>query len=335
MCISFLKDNTMKTLKKPAAALLLIAVTIVWGSGFTIVKLLINAGMPVGMVNMFRGFGLALLVAVFFGKQLIKMSLREAAVGIIAGVFNAGGYLLQSAGLTMTTPSTSAFLTILNTVFVPIIAFLVYKVKPGLRLLPAILLAVVGTFFLTGMSFDNFTLGKGEWLTIGCALCYAALIAFIGNTGKGVPSYTTAFWMGIMQGVGSLAYFFVFDGGTVGAIDLARIILPIAYIVVLGSFFTTFAQVVSQKSIDSASAAMIMTLEAVFGTLISLIAGYDKFGWRLGLGGALILAGVIIVLLPEDKLPKIRFKKAAAAPGSEAVSARNEDTDSVDGITKA
>lgn len=298
----------MKTLKKPAAVLLLVAVTIIWGSGFTIVKSLMNGGMSVGILNMLRGFGLAALVAVVFGKKLIKMKRREAAIGLVAGVFNAGGYLLQSTGLMYTTPSTSAFLTVLNTVFVPFIVLVVYKTKPGLKLLPALLMAVAGTFFLTGMSFGNFRLGIGELLTLGCALSYAALIAFIGNTGKDVPSEITAFWMGLIQGAGALIYFFVFEGGAnPGTIDWAKAVLPIIYLVVCGSFFTTIGQVVSQKSINASAAAMIMTLEAVFGTLISFIFGYDKFGWKLLVGGLLIFGAVIVVLLPDP--PRISLRR--------------------------
>lgn len=300
----------MNNIKKPFAILLLVLVTVIWGSGFTIVKLLLNAGFSAGMVNMFRGFGLAALILIFFGKRVIKMKPKQAVIGLIAGVFNSLGYILQSVGLMFTTPAASAFLTVLNTVLVPLIAFVFYKTKPGLRVLPAVLLAIVGTFFLTGMSFDNFTLGIGEWLTLGCALAYAALIAFLGHTGKDVPSEITAFWMGFMQGLGALIYFLIFERTGVYDISWSKVLLPIVYIVVLGSFFTTTGQVVSQKAIDASTAAMIMTLEAVFGTLISLIAGYDKFTWGLLGGGLLILAGVVLILLPSKEEIMARLKRA-------------------------
>jgi len=304
----------MKNIKKPFAIILLVGVTVIWGSGFTIVKLLLNAGLSAGMVNMLRGFGLALLILVFFGKSIFKMKLRQAAIGLVAGVFNSLGYILQSAGLMFTTPSTSAFLTILNTVLVPLIAFVFYKAKPGLRLLPAVILAVVGTFLLTGMSFDNFKLGVGEWLTLGCALSYAALIAFLGNTGRDVPFEITTFWMGFMQGLGALVYFLIFERAGVYDISWDKVILPILYIIVFGSFFTTTAQVVSQKTLDASTAAMIMTLEAVFGTMISLLVGYDKFSWGLLAGGMMILAGVVMILLPSGKELMAKLKKAPQNP---------------------
>jgi drug/metabolite transporter (DMT)-like permease len=299
----------MNNIKKPFAILLLVAVTAVWGSGFTIVKLMLNAGLSAGMVNMFRGFGLAALILAVFWKRVIRMRLREAVTGIAAGMFNALGYILQSAGLMHTTPTTSAFLTVLNTVLVPLIAFVFYRTKPSLRLLPSVALAIVGTFFLTGMSFEHFALGKGEWLTLGCALCYAALIAFLGNTGKSVSAEITAFWMGLMQGLGAAAYFLIFERTGVYDIAWSDVVLPIVYIVVLGSFFTTTAQVVSQKALDASIAAMIMTLEAVFGTLISLLAGYDEFSWGLLTGGLLILAGVLLILLPTKTESLLSRKK--------------------------
>lgn len=304
----------MKNIKKPLAALLLLAVTIIWGSGFTVIKLIIGTGMSVGFVNIARGFGLALLVAVFFGKKIVKMKKKEVLIGIAAGLTNAMGYIFQSSGLKYTTPSTGAFLTILSTVFVPIIALVIFRTRPGPRLIPAVVLSLVGTFFLTGMSFDNFRLGLGEWLSIGCALSFAFSIAILGNTGEVSPQ-PIVFWMGIMHGIGGVVYLFAFENGSVGVVNWANVLLPLAYMVIVASFASTYTQVRCQKSLDANTAAIIMSMEAVFGTLISLLAGYDKFGWKLLLGGLLIFVGVIIILLPKtDELTSF-FKRVFGSRG--------------------
>lgn len=288
----------MKPLKKPLAAILLLMVTIIWGSGFTMMKLLINAGMSVGLINITRGFGLSLFVLLFFGKKVFKLDKKGILIGIAAGFTNSLGYLLQSAGLKFTTPSVNAFLTILNTIFVPFIALIMYKVKPSWRLLPAVILSIIGTFLLTNMSLSNFNIGLGEGLTIGCALSFAFSIAILSNTGEGVSPTSIIFWIGIMHGIMGVAYFFVLDGGSVGTFSWTAVLLPLIYVVVVASFLSTTMQVVCQRALDASTSSIIMTMEAVFGTLISLLAGYDTFKWGLISGGLLIMCGVIIVLLP-------------------------------------
>lgn len=288
----------MKPLKKPLAAILLLVVTIIWGSGFTMMKLIINAGMSVGLINVARGFGLSLFILIFFGKKVLKLDKKGILIGVAAGFTNSLGYLLQSAGLKFTTPSVNAFLTILNTIFVPFIALIMYKVKPSWRLLPAVLLSIAGTFLLTNMSLNNFSIGLGEGLTIGCALSFAFSIAILSNTGEGVSPQSIIFWMGIMHGIMGVAYLFVLDGGSAGAFSWTAVLLPLIYVVVVASFLSTTMQVMCQRALDASTSSIIMTMEAVFGTLISLLAGFDTFKWSLISGGLLIMCGVIIVLMP-------------------------------------
>jgi len=307
----------MKLLKKPAAISLLTAITIIWGASFTLVKILLDAGLSTGSINLIRGVGFAVLVAAFSGKKLLRMKRKESLIGIIAGTANSLAYLLQSEGIVRTTPSTSAFLTILSILFVPVISLVIYRIKPSWRLLPAVVLAIAGTVFLTGMSFSGFRLGAGEGMLIGCAFSFAISIAVLSNSGSGASTHVTAFWMGITQAAGGLIYFLTFEHAEVGAVDWTKAWLPLAILVIIGTFVSSSAQVICQRSIEASTAAMIMTLEAVFGTLISLIAGFDQFSPALLLGGGLIFLGVITVVAPrfsEIKEKFFRKKKRGCLP---------------------
>lgn len=289
----------MKTLKKPVAVAILTAVTMIWGASFTLVKLLLDAGMAAGFINLFRGAGFALLVAAFWGRELKKMKWKESLVGLVAGFSNAVAYLFQSAGVGLTTPSTGAFLTILSIVFVPLLSLVIFKIRPSWRLLPAVALALTGTFLLTGMSFDNFRLGAGEGMLIGCAFSFAVSITVLSNAGAGASLRVTAFWMGITQTVSGLIYVLVFERAAVPAVNWSQAWLPLAALVIAGTFVASSLQVVCQRSIEASTAAMIMSLEAVFGTVVSLIAGFDTFSTQLLLGGGLIFAGAATVVAPR------------------------------------
>ena len=65
------------------------------------------------------------------------------------GVFLFAGYLLQTLGLQSTTPPKSAFLTGLATVMVPLLAALVYQIKPRISEVVGVLVATVGMGLMT------------------------------------------------------------------------------------------------------------------------------------------------------------------------------------------
>lgn len=94
-----------------------------------------------------------------------------------------------------------------------------------------------------------------------------------------------------------------------GKVSWGIVILPILYLAVFGTFGATNGQVLSQKSIDETTAAIIMSMEAVFSAVISLIFRYDVFSIRLMAGGLLIFAGVLVAIVDFKKLFRSRKKR--------------------------
>lgn len=292
----------MLKLTRTQSSIALLVITIIWGSGFVVTKYCLSLGLTPGLITGVRGGIFMLLTFAVFSKKILKSNVRDTIIGILAGVTNAGAYILQAVSLKSTTPSVSAFLTIMHIVFVPIMALLIYRKKPLLQIYPAIIIALAGTAILTGVSFKNFNMGKGEWLSLGGAASFALSIAIIGNSGRKTEPLIIGFWMGLCQLVISGLYFIFAEKAHLEPVSWTAVILPLAYLGVIGTFVTTNVQVISQKSIDETTAAIIMSMEAVFGSVISLIFGYDKFSWSLLTGGILIFAGVLIAIIKFQKL---------------------------------
>ncbi len=290
------------------ANIVIVLITIIWGSGFISTKYCINAGMQAGLINLFRGLIFMALTVVFFHKKIFKMNKHEVKVGLIAGTINGAAFVMQAYGLSYASASTSAFLTILYIVMVPFVTWLFYKRKPKLQVIPAIIIAVAGTLILTGTNFKGFGFGKGEWLTLGGTVLFALDIAYLGEASKDAGAEVMSFWMGLMQTFCGLIAFVCIETGTVASIDWSQCILPLIYLGVVGTFMTTVAQVFCQKVTDETSASMIMTLEAVFGTAFSLALGMEAFSYNLLIGGLLIFLGVSIALADFVRL-KLNLKK--------------------------
>ena len=109
------------------------------------------------------------------------MDWKALAGGALTGLFLYSGFLLQTQGLQLTTPSKSAFITGLSTVMVPLLAALVYKIRPRVSEVTGVLLATVGMGLMTlegtiGSGVVG-AIGRGDWLTFCCALAFAAHIS--------------------------------------------------------------------------------------------------------------------------------------------------------------
>src|SRR5207244_2271031 len=97
--------------------------------------------------------------------------------GVLAGVALGSGYVFQTWGLRFTTSARSAFITYLLVVFVPLLAAVVLRRRPHAATLVGVAVAVVGLLLLTGGGGGG--LGKGELLTVGCAVAFAVHILIL------------------------------------------------------------------------------------------------------------------------------------------------------------
>ncbi|MEG1783160.1 MAG: EamA family transporter, partial [Oscillospiraceae bacterium] len=145
-------------MKKQTAIILLIIVTVIWGGGFIGIKMALNLGVSVGLLNMIRGFIFSLLVLIFFPQAVLHMSKPQLKIGLLVGVFNFGGFILQCIGAQYTTPSNSSFLTTTNVVMVPILAWAMYKLRPKIKNFVAIAVCLAGMAILTGALSAKFVL---------------------------------------------------------------------------------------------------------------------------------------------------------------------------------
>lgn len=86
-------------------------------------------------------------------------------------------FALQTVGLQYTTPSKNAFLTAVNVIIVPIIAFAVYKRRiDGYEIIGSMMAIVgIGCLSLQG----SMTMNIGDILSLACAVAFAFDIFFV------------------------------------------------------------------------------------------------------------------------------------------------------------
>jgi drug/metabolite transporter (DMT)-like permease len=206
--------------------------------------------------------------------------------GTVAGVLLFGGYATQTVGLQYTTPSTSAFVTGLYVVLTPVVEAVVFRRTPDRAVWAGIAIATVGLYLLTGASLD---LGRGELLTLVCALLFACHIVYLGVFARRVPPAPFTGMQVAMVAALSLPPAAVQGVGTITVLAVVAVV----FTGVACSAIALPLQLWGQRRIPAARAALILLAEPVFAG----IAGYVN-GERLGAlrltGAAIILAGIAV-----------------------------------------
>ena len=171
----------MKERTRLLAYVLLLAVVLVWGSTFALVKAALGHTPPL-MFNLVRMSLAFVVLAVVNARSLRGMTRVDVGFGVAAGLFLALGYQFQTAGLVFTTASKSAFLTGLVVVFVPLLSAipgvsLPGAARPTFDTYAGALLAFAGLVLLTTPPGSGAAvlsgMHVGEWLSLLCAVAFA------------------------------------------------------------------------------------------------------------------------------------------------------------------
>ena len=276
----------MKLLAKP----MLFAAALIWGTSFFIMKNALDA-LPVFFLLAARFTAGAVLLSLIFWKKWKDFTPDYLWRGAVVGGCLFLAYAIQTFGLSMTTPSKNAFLTAVYCVLVPFMTWAVVKKKPDRwNILAAVLcVAGVGLVSLT----DDLSVNLGDLLTLLCAFFFAAHIVSVEKLAAGKDIYLIT----IFQFTFAALYAWVFGFATqtfpAQAFTRPEVLLPLLYLCVMATTVALLFQNVGQIYSDPASAAVILSLESVFGVISSVIFYGDPVTGRLIAGFVLIFVAVI------------------------------------------
>ena len=282
-----MSPSLMRKLAKP----MLFSSAIIWGGSFFVMKNSLDV-FPVFSLLALRFTVGALLLALVCWKKWKRFTpdylWRGAAMG--ACLFMA--YAVQTFGLTRTTPSKNAFLTAVYCVIVPFMAWAVTKRKPDRYNIMAALLCVsgVGLISLT----EEFTIQSGDLLTLVSAFFYAAHIVTVDKVSPEKDiSLLTVLQFAFAALFYWVAVFFLEDFPAPAVLFQPENLMAMGYLCVMATTVALLFQNVGQVWSDPASAAVILSLESVFGVLFSVLFYGDPMTGRLLLGFVLIFVAVV------------------------------------------
>jgi len=211
-------------------------------------------------------------------------------LGIMAGCVLFLGATLQQVGLAYTTAGKAAFITGLYIVLVPIFGiFLKQHIKINAWI--GVAIAAIGLYFLSVT--EGFTIAKGDLIEIIGAVFWAMHILLIDNFTKRVNPLKLSCIQFATCSVLSVGAALLFESISIAAISQA--LIPILYGGLFSVGIAYTLQVVAQKDAKPSRAAVILSMEAVFGAIGGALLLGENLGIRAYFGCALMLAGMLLV----------------------------------------
>lgn len=281
-------------MRKYIGEIMLFTTAIIWGSGFVFSAISLDYLTPYQILAVRFSIGLIILSLIFYKRlKFIKKSTLKK--GFVLGLLLYLAFLLQTVGLQYTTPSKNAFITAINVVIVPFIAFFMDKRKVDKYEFIGAFLAIIGIAFLS-LQFTA-EVNIGDLLTLACAFGFAYQIYYTSKYVKDEdPILLTVVQMGTAAVLG---WILVFGKGELNFSLEPEGILSVVY---LGVFSTTLAycfQTIAQKFTSETKTAIILSTEAFWGMVFSVILLSEVLTGRMIVGAIFILTAI---LLSETKL---------------------------------
>ncbi len=275
-----------------AANLVLLGITAVWGTGFTLQKIATRE-MGSAIFNVFR-FGVAVLVLLpLFWPQVRRTPRRELLIAGGVGLVLGGAMMTQSAGLVLTTASVGGFLSGLPIVMTPLLAIPLLGERPGPWTVASVLIASLGVALIS--LADTLAVGPGDLLVLISSVGFALQIVLTGRLANRIDPRA----LGTMQVVGALlaclAGAALFD-------RIPRTLTPdvIAITVQQGAINLGLVWVLqswAQRRASATRTALVYTMQPAFALLFAWLWLGETLSPRAALGAAAIFISMLVASL--------------------------------------
>jgi drug/metabolite transporter (DMT)-like permease len=267
---------------------LLVLVTAVWGYTFVPVQKAVES-FPLFTFLALRFAVSTVVLAPFAVAPLRRLPRSGYLAGLGAGAILALAYALQTAGLELTTVSSTGFITGLYVVLTPLLALALFRTSVPAAAWLGVALSLVGLLLLNGVPGGSV---YGNTLVLGNAAAQALQIALMERF---APRYDARALTFLQMGVATCGFLLI-------AIARGELSWPDTGVVwyavlVTGVFAGAFGYLVAtwvQARTTAARAALVFTLEAPFAAFFGVALLSERLGWIGWTGCVVMLAGIVI-----------------------------------------
>ena len=273
---------------RAAPLLALVAVTAIWGYTFVPVQEAVAVYPLFAFLAVRFAISTAALAPFALGA-LRALPPAGWAAGLGAGGLLATAYGLQTAGLELTTVTSTGFITGLYVVFTPILALLAFRTPVPSSVWIGVVLSLAGLLLLSGAPGGSW-LGNG--LVLGNAVAQSLQIVAMERF---APRYDARALTLLQMAVAFVSFAVI--ALFVGQVELPDDGATWYALVVTGVFAGALGYLVAtwvQSRTTAARAALVFTLEAPFAALFGVLLLSERLGWLGWTGCVVMLAGIVL-----------------------------------------
>ena len=266
----------------------LVAVTAIWGYTFVPVQKAVGAYPLFAFLAVRFAISTAAL-APFAWRSLRTLPRAGWPAGLAAGSFLALAYGLQTAGLELTTVTSTGFITGLYVVFTPLLALAAFRTPVPAPVWVGVTLALAGLLLLSGAPGGSWL---GNALVLGNAVAQSFQIVAMERFAPRYDARALTFLQMAVAGVG-----FTVIAVAAGQLEAPPDTATWYALVVTGVFAGALGYLVGtwvQSRTTAARAALVFTLEAPFAALFGVLLLSEHLGWAGWTGCAVMLAGIVL-----------------------------------------
>ena len=284
--------------KNTLAKIGLVFTTLAWGATFVITKEALNDAPPFTF-NAYRFLIAFISILLIVRNKIFNLNKLEFQGALFCGFFLFSGYNFQNFGLWLdSTPTTSAFITSISVILVPLFLIITGKQIISNRIWLSVSIALFGLFLLLDPLRSGMKIG--DIITFGCAIFFAGHIICQDEYVKKKINIFRFFL--IQVGIVCLLSFLcslIFEPESLLASFNSNFWTPtlINALLINGILATTVAIMImvwAQKIVSASQTAIFFSLEPFFAALFSWYLINEQIGFWGCIGGIFIILAIII-----------------------------------------
>jgi len=292
--------------------IMLIIAAMIWGANYIFQKIVANMIGPFTFMSARTALGTIFIFCVIMilrarskvsgnfsndaASDDFKISGRFLLIACGCGIVNVTGSALVQLGLIYTTASKASFLSALYIVLVPVLGLLIFHKKTSALIWVGIMLAVAGLYELCAKGSMLLSFGDGMiLLSAFFSALHIQLVSKFVNIYRGIYLACAEFFFGSIY-CGILAL--IIEHPSIS--QLVACSGSILFAGVLGIGVCYVLQYTAQEHTDPTIAALLMSLESVFGALGGVLILGETLTHKEIIGILLIICSMIICQLPSD-----------------------------------
>lgn len=286
--------------------LLMMLAALIWGSAFVAQRVGMDhiGAYTFNCVRSFIGSLALIPVVLTLGKsgaiaQFATPKGRRALLvgGIVCGLALTVATLFQQVGLKYTSAGKSGFITAQYILIVPLLGLFLGKRVSWFTWL-GVLVALIGMYLLCIK--EDFRMEYGDILVFCCAITFSIHIMAIDHFVRTVDGILLSCVQFLVCGTLSGVIMFLVEEPTWSGIVQGW--FPLVYAGILSSGVAYTLQIITQKHLSPAIAALVMSMESVFAALSGWIVLGEHFSGREFVGCVLVFVATLLAQVPVKQV---------------------------------